>query len=138
MVLDTHVVVSARAYDHADSAAAFAVVKSGGHMIVVCPWLMREYRKVLANGNPQLHFLADRWMMENLSPIMDNRADPVVRIAFGPEHDRVHMQLAIDAKVPYHVTRDNEILDVGPQMLDQHGVKECHPREFVELCSTPR
>ena len=64
----------------------------------------------------------------------DRRQDPTVRITFGPKEDRFHMQLAIDYRAGYHVSRDKKVLAAAGDLMIAGKVKGCDPREFVRIC----
>lgn len=133
VVIDTNVVVDHFRATDGDSSNALVVVKSGGHEVLVCQKLLWEYRNVLSSGAPQMRSLADVYLMQ-LFPRMRQCSEPRVRITFGPIEDRFHMQLAIDNKAGYHVSRDREVLAAASDMLAAGAVKACHPREFVADC----
>ena len=133
VVLDTNVLV-----DHLlarcrhSTATIYHLKERTDHKVVVCDKLLSEYR-----DNPAVTGIRPVFdsLLMNHMPLerMERHPDPVVRIAFGPEEDRFHMQLAIDARVQYHVSKDAGVLNCSTPMDDQ-GVREIHPRSFVEDC----
>lgn len=131
VVLDTNVIVDhMRARDIKCSEALTETIKRQ-HVAIVCEKLLREYRKILAGGNPQFHSFVDCHIMQ----LFQGKAllrfeDPKIRIDFGPQEDRFHMQLAIDAGAAYHVTKDGEILAETDNMA-RFGVNEAHPATYV-------
>src|SRR5437868_4770904 len=99
--------------------------------MVVCDRLVGEYVSVMALKNPNFESQA-KLMLLQMFPVsmLESHDNPRVTIRFGPAHDRFHLQLAIDAKVDYHVSRDGGVLEVAPA-LSEYGVCGCHPREFL-------
>lgn len=95
VVIDTCVLVNAFGYRDDSACAAIVVVQRNRHEVAVCETLLHEYRNVLTRELPHLRRLVDTQLMMLKARTY---ADPVIRIRFGPEKDRMHMQLAIDVK----------------------------------------
>jgi len=137
VVLDTNVVVDhLLTRDRHSSNTLYHIKDRERHKIIVCEKLLREYR-----DNPALSGLpgvVDRLLM-NALPVerMEKLPDPQIKIRFGPQEDRFHMQLAIDATAKYHVSKDGAVLACVTLMFDR-GVLEVHPHKFVEECCRPR
>ena len=132
VVFDANVVLNCiRAVDD-ESRAAIGVAKNLRHVIVVCERLLNEYRRALVRGGPR-HLFAyyDRLVMQILPrEFMERNDDPVVLIQFGPEEDRFHMQLAINARCDYHVSWDRAVLREAENMA-RFGVTELNPTAYV-------
>lgn len=134
VVIDTNVVVDHYRAEDSDASAAIVAVKKACHEVVACEKLLREYRKHLSNGSQQMYSLVDLFLLQ-VMPGLRKYPDPEVRIAFGPVEDRFHMQLAIDKKAGYHVSKDKGVLAAAGDMMLAGAVKVCGPRDFVVDCS---
>lgn len=138
VVLDTNIIVDHVRAEDRDCSNAIHAMKSHRHVQVVCEKLLGEYRGVLCQGNQQLYAVVDGFLRQMLpSALMLKQPDPQVRIGFGPLEDRFHLQLAIDARADYHVTKDKRILEESANMK-RFSVQETHPHNYVISCDRKR
>ncbi len=135
VVLDTNVVAGHLLAEDGSCTEVIRHVKDAGHRLVVCEKLLREYRGVIAGGYEQLYSIVDVLLFHRLLSLeqVEKRENPVVRICFGPEEDRFHLQLAIDAKAKYHVTKDRGVLDTRDDMR-AYGVHVVGPKAYLGQC----
>lgn len=135
VVLDTNVVAGHILAEDGSCTEVLRHLKDAGHKVVVCEKLLREYRGVIAQGNRQLYSIVDVFLFQRLLSLhqVEKRENPVIRICFGPEEDRFHLQLAIDAKAKYHVTKDRGVLDTRDDMR-AYGVHVVRPKAYLGRC----
>ena len=123
-------------YDHMygfdeSCSEAYATAARSKHKLVVCEKLLREYRGILARESQQMYAHVQMWLQRTLPwHLVETHPDPDVRIDFGPPEDRFHMQLAVDARALFHVTKDRGVLRTAAQMKS-HGVTGCRPERYV-------
>ena len=127
VVLDTNVVVDHILAQDERCSQVVNRVKQRRNTVVVCEKLLREYRDALVGNQQQMNAVINLILIQMLPvELLESHRDPTIRIQFGPEHDRFHMQLAINARSDCHITKDGAVLAERAKM-SEFGVREVHP-----------
>lgn len=136
VVLDTCVVVGHVVESRRDCADAIRTVNRRQHRVLLSGKLLDEYQRKLTGGDPRWQRLFLTELSQKLvdESLFQFEPDPKVEIAFGPEEDRFHLQLAVSGKARFHVSQDGGVLAVSPVMRNRYGVLVMHPQDYSDHC----